>query len=136
MTLEKVGLKHHVVKSGKFKTISPHFSSLDSEERKIYQDIVDSVAGQFNEVLLQERGISPEMLTLVTDGRVFTGQQALEMNLIDSLGGLQEAIQMAAKLAGIKHEPHVIHLERPPVNLWSSFLRSKIGGALPFSLKW
>jgi len=49
----------------------------------------------------------------LADGRIYTGQQALELGLVDQLGNLPSAIQRAAELGGIEGEPRIIEYEMP-----------------------
>jgi len=65
----------------------------------------------------------------LADGRIFTGRQAREMKLVDELGDLEDAIRLAADLAGIEGEPKVVE----PRKRFSirELLESRLLGALP-----
>ncbi len=106
--LDKVGIKTEVIKSGKHKDLASVFRGIGEEERKILQNVLDDVHQQFIEAVAEGRGLPYEKVKSIADGRIFTGRQAKEIGLVDDLGNLQDAIMEAAKLAGIKGEPHVI----------------------------
>jgi protease-4 len=110
--LDKVGIKTEVIKSGKHKDLASVFRGIGEEERKILQNVLDDVHQQFIEAVAEGRGLPYEKVKSIADGRIFTGRQAKEIGLVDDLGNLQDAIMEAAKLAGIKGEPHVITKKR------------------------
>lgn len=97
-----------VFKSGKFKDTGNPARELTAEEKQYLQALSDDIYEQFVAVVAQGRKMKVEEVRTLADGRVFTGSQALKLHLIDRLGGLQEAIEAAAKLAGIKGEPRVV----------------------------
>ncbi len=106
--MSKVGVKTEVIKSGSHKDIASMFRTMGKEERIILQGVIDDVHKQFVDVIVEGRKMSPEDVRKIADGRVFTGKQALAIGLVDELGNLEDAIRVAAKLAGIKGEPNVV----------------------------
>ena len=100
-----------VFKSGKFKDTGNPARELTDEEKQYLQALSDDIYEQFVAAVAAGRKMKSEDVRALADGRVFTGSQALKVHLVDRLGGLQDAIEAAAKLAGIKGEPKVI---RPP----------------------
>jgi protease-4 len=106
--LNKVGIKTEIVKSGRHKDLASSFRSLSEEDRKILQDVLDDVHGQFISAVAEGRKMPLEEVKKLADGRVFTGRQAKELGLVDELGSLQDAITISARLAGIKGEPEVV----------------------------
>jgi protease-4 len=54
------------------------------------------------------RKMSPADVRKIADGRIFTGEQAIKVGLVDELGNLEDAVQVAAKLSGIKEEPVIV----------------------------
>jgi protease-4 len=79
------------------------------DERALLQGMVDNVLGQFKEAVATGRKLTPEAVTAIADGRVFSGSQAKALKLVDELGTLQDAIAEVAKEAGIKGKPEVIY---------------------------
>ncbi|HWR58919.1 MAG TPA: signal peptide peptidase SppA [Thermodesulfovibrionales bacterium] len=106
--MSKVGVKTEVIKSGTHKDIASMFRGMGKEQRIILQGVIDDVHKQFVDVIVEGRKMSPEDVRKIADGRVFTGKQALAVGLVDELGNLEDAIKVAAKLAGIKGEPNVV----------------------------
>lgn len=106
--MNKIGIKTEVVKSGKHKDIASAFRGIGREERQILQGVMDNVHEQFIKAVAEGRKILPDDVKKIADGRIFTGEQALKVGLVDELGNLEDAIQSAARLAGIKEEPEVV----------------------------
>ena len=99
--LEKVGVKIEVVSSGKYKDMFVP-GRLTSEKRQIIQDITDEAYAQFVEAVAKGRDLPRAEVGELATGQVYTGAQALELGLVDDLGGLEEAIEAAEMLAGIE----------------------------------
>ena len=101
---KKIGISPVVIKSGKFKDIGSPLRELNDAERKILQDLVNELHLQFVNDAAKARGIDVETMLTLADGRVYSGQKALDLNLIDRLGNLDDAVQWVGELAGIKEE--------------------------------
>jgi protease-4 len=106
--MNKLGIKTEVVKSGRHKDLASIFRGIKKEEREILQNVLDNVHEQFIIAVAQGRKMLPDDVKKIADGRIFTGEQALKIGLIDELGNLEDAIKSAAKLSGIKGEPEVV----------------------------
>jgi len=106
--MSKLGIKTEVVKSGRHKDMASVFRGIKKEEREILQEVLDNVHGQFIIAVAEGRKMLHADVQKIADGRVFTGEQALKAGLIDELGNLEDAVQAAARLSGIKGEPVVI----------------------------
>lgn len=107
--LDKIGVKTEVVKSGKHKDIASMFKLMTDEEREILQSVLDDVHDQFINAIAESRNMTVEEVRKLADGRIFTGRMAREVGLVDELGNLEDAIELAARLSGIKGEPRVVH---------------------------
>ncbi len=116
--IEKIGLKGFVVKSGAFKDIGSPIREMKPEERQLLQSVIDNVHAQFVDSVAEGRKIAREDVLTIADGRVFTGEQAKELGLVDSLGNLEDAIAEAGKMAKIEGEPRVV---TPPKKRFSIF---------------
>jgi len=128
--LDKLGLELETIKAGKHKDMG--IRSLTEEQRQIMQDITDDLYRQFVAAVAESRGLAVERVTELATGQLYTGTQALELGLVDQLGGLDTAIDIAANLAGVTL-PEVEEYSPP-----SSFLERLLGGLstpleLPFS---
>ncbi len=105
-------LRSEVIKSGEYKDLGSPLRDMKVEERQYLQEVIESVHGQFKRAIMESRGLSPSQVDEIADGRIFSGEQAMDLGLVDELGNLQDAIAEAAKLAGIEGEPSVIYPER------------------------
>lgn len=112
--MSKWGIKMNIIKSGKYKDTLSSWRQMTEEERELLQELVDRVYRQFVTAVAKGRMIGIEEVEEMADGRVFTGEEAVELRLIDQLGGFQEAIQVAAEKAGIKGKPVLIEGEKFP----------------------
>jgi protease-4 len=110
--LKKIGVEGIVVKSGKFKDVGSPLRRMSDEERALLQSVMDDVHKQFIEAVAAGRAMETAAVQALADGRIFTGRQAKEAKLVDELGNLEDAIQLAADLAGIEGEPKVVEPRR------------------------
>jgi len=111
--LEKVGVGAEPIKSGKNKDLGSPLKPLSTEDRLILQGIINSMYGRFLEVVVEGRQhLSPERIKELADGRVYTSREAKESGLVDQIGYLDQAIDLAKSEAGIK-EAKVILYKRP-----------------------
>lgn len=110
--MEKIGVGTVVIKSGKFKDSGSPHRTLTEEERKLFQDFINSVHDQFTNAVAKGRKMDIEKVRKLSDGRIYTGAQAKENGLVDQLGTLSDAVDLAAKLAGIDGKPHVIETKK------------------------
>lgn len=106
--LKKIGVENVVVKSGRYKDIGSPFRKMNVEDRRILQSVMDDVHTQFIEAVAEGRSLDVTDVQPLADGRIFTGRQAKDAKLVDELGDLDDAIRLAADLAGIEGEPKVV----------------------------
>ena len=126
--LEKVGIESVVIKSGDHKDLVSPLRPLNEESRTILQRVMDDVHDQFIHAVAEGRGMDVNYVHTLADGRIFTGRQALSADLVDRLGTLEDAIQLAADLAGITEEPTVVEVE--PRFSFQDFVRRQLRGVL------
>ncbi|MCW5755480.1 MAG: signal peptide peptidase SppA [Phycisphaeraceae bacterium] len=101
--LSRIGVRSRAVTSAGNKDLANPFEPMDEAHYVILQGLVDDMYGRFREKVATGRpGIRPEDLESATDGRVYTGAQAIEMGLVDELGGVREAFDHVKALAGIE----------------------------------
>ncbi len=98
--MEKVGVKLDTVTSGKNKDMFLP-GRLTPERREIVQQMSDLMYEQFVQAVASGRKLAEEKVRPLATGQVYTGEQALELGLVDELGGQQQAVEAAAKLAAI-----------------------------------
>jgi protease IV len=102
--LEKIGVSFKVVKSGPYKDILAFDRELTEPEQQILQQLIDTSYSQFVQTVAEGRNLSVEKVKEFADGRVFTGEQALQLGLVDRLGTEEDARIWAAELAGLDPE--------------------------------
>ncbi|HMK44519.1 MAG TPA: signal peptide peptidase SppA [Dissulfurispiraceae bacterium] len=105
---EKLGVKADVVKSGKHKEMASIFRGIGDEERKIVQGVMDDVHEQFIVAVAEGRKMPVETVRELADGRIYSGNQARQIGLVDELGDLEYAVSVTAKMVGIKGEPEIV----------------------------
>jgi len=106
--IEKIGVRGMVVKSGAFKDMGSPIRRMTPEERRLLQAVIDNVHGQFVEAVAAGRGLDGRRVAAMADGRIFSGEQAKELGLVDALGNLQDAVAEAGRMAKIEGEPRVV----------------------------
>jgi protease-4 len=99
---EKIGISPVVFKSGEFKDMGSPLRELKENEKAIFQDLVDELHAQFVSDAAHARELDIKTMAGLADGRVYTGQTALKLKLVDRLGNLDDALHWAGEMAGIK----------------------------------
>lgn len=112
----KLGIGESTIKSGKLKDAGSPYRKMTAEDRKYFQSMVDDIYDQFVSAVAKERKLKKSYVRSLADGRVYTGRKAYELKLIDTLGTYEDAIAIAASMAGIHGTPHLIK-ERKKENL-------------------
>ncbi len=110
--LQKIGVEGVVIKSGKYKDVGSPIRKMTADERGLLQAVMDDVHKQFIEAVAEGRSLELRVAQALADGRIFTGRQAKDAKLVDELGDLEDAIQLAAEVVGIEGEPKVIEPRR------------------------
>ncbi len=104
-------VSHETFKSGKFKDIGAFDRQMTPEEREIVQGVLSNLHEQFKKAVAESRHLTKEQIDEIADGRVYSGEQALKLGLVDELGGLAVATAAAANAAGVKGEPSIRKIE-------------------------
>ena len=106
---KKIGISPVVIKSGKYKDMGSPLRELKDSEKKLFQELVDELHLQFVNDVAKARDINTQTMTKLADGRVYTGQKALSLKLIDRLGNLDDAVRWAGEMANIKGELNPVY---------------------------
>jgi protease IV len=106
--MKKVGVDYVVVKAGRYKDIGNIARPMTAEEQRILQSLLDDVHAQFISAVATGRKLDRAQVLGFADGRIVSGAQAKDLKMIDALGGLEEALDGAAALAGLPRPPKVI----------------------------
>jgi protease-4 len=126
-----LGIEYEVVKSGEFKDTLNPARPLTAAEKELLEIIVGDIFDQFVDTVVEGRALGREEVLAYADGRVLTGRQALEIGLVDELGNLYDALDIAAEKAGIKGKPQIYRYGGQ--NLWSMLLSGSKLNFEPFS---
>ena len=129
--MKKVGVRGVNVKSGPNKDIGSPFQPLSPEAREILQSLVDNVHSQFVAAVAKGRGMEEAQVRKLADGRIYSGAQAQQLGLVDQFGTLQDAIELAAKRAGIDAEPAVYYSRPEQERWWERMFIGIFGRRLP-----
>ena len=122
---EKLGINQTTIKSGNLKDAGNPFREMNDTDKAYFQDVVDNSFGQFLDVVAKERKMDKTTLLKYANGRVFTGLQAKEYGLVDSLGTFEDAIRITSKMAGIEGEPRIVR-EKKKFSFFEEMMGSKI----------
>ncbi len=143
--MEKIGVHALEIASGPEKAMGSPFRTMSDEERKIFQDMIDSLYGRFVSVVADERKMDPEKVRKLADGRVYTSAEAKESGLIDGIGYLDDAFSEAKTLANIGQATIVTYVKpgeyRPNIyslnmNLFNLNLGELAGPGTKFTYLW
>ncbi|HEY9667444.1 MAG TPA: signal peptide peptidase SppA, partial [Coleofasciculaceae cyanobacterium] len=137
--LDKVGVSFKVIKSGPYKDILAFDRELTEPEKSILQELIDTSYQQFVQTVAEARNLAVETVKSFADGRIFTGQQALELGIVDRLGTEEDARRWAAELVGLDPEKTKCHNFEEPKPLLNRLLpgsRSNLPAGLSAGLDW
>ncbi len=113
----KIGLKPVVVKSGQFKDMGSPVREMTKEEEIILTDFVDKIHMQFVKDVSEGRSMDMEKVKLLADGRIYTGEEAKTIGLVDRLGNLEDAVEWAGRLGGIEGEISTVYPKKEKIPL-------------------
>jgi protease-4 len=105
-------VSHETLKSGYFKDIGAFDRPMTDEERALLQGFLTDLHAQFKETVATSRNIPIEEVEKLSDGRIFSGEEAVDLKLVDEIGGLTDAVKFAYDAAGLKGEPEYRILEK------------------------
>lgn len=124
----KLGVTHDVVKTGEFSDIYTVTRELEDHERQIIQGTVDEGYEVFTQKVAENRNMTQADVKKVAGGRVWSGEQAIDIGLVDMLGSFDDAVQLAAEMAGVEDDFRVSFYPRQKPFL-EEFL-DKMSGAI------
>lgn len=116
--LDKIGIDVKTVKSGRYKDTGSPYRQVTPEDEKQLENVVLDMYDQFVSDVARERGIHKKELLNITDGRIFTGLQAKELGLVDTLGTFEDAVLLIAEMAGIQERPKLVFSQRRKMTLF------------------
>lgn len=105
-------LKDVVLKTGEFKDTGNPARDLTPAEQAYMQSLIDDMFGQFIQAVADGRGLKVENVRSIANGKVWTGEQALDMKLIDKIADFETVVDETAKSVGISGEPTLVRPEK------------------------
>lgn len=127
-------LKSVVIKTGEFKDTGNPARDLTPAEQQYLQGMAENMLGQFVSSVAKGRSMKEEDIKAIADGKVWTGEQAKNMKLVDEIGDFEEAVKQTAKAVGIKGEPTLVRVEKDKKTL-SDVLFGDMSDFLPDTAK-
>ncbi len=109
--IDALGLKFTIIKSAPYKDLGSPLRKMGKGDRKILQRLIDDTYGQFVRAVSEGRKIPMEVVLRIADGRIYSGERAKELGLVDKLGDQWDATLEAARLANISGEPMVLEFK-------------------------
>lgn len=119
--MDKLGIRVTIIKSGHYKDTGTPYRDLTVADREYLQAWINDGYEQFISAVAEERRMSKDTIRRLADGRVYSGQQAYNLALIDTLGTFEDAVRLAADAAGIKGEPRLVRQQRNKVTPFELF---------------
>ena len=114
--MRKIGLSPVVIKSGTYKDMGSPARAMTDEEKTLLKDLTMQIHHQFVGAIARGRNVPLEQVEAVADGRIFSGEEAIDLGLVDRLGNFEDALQWAGELGGIKGQVKTIY---PRKEEWS-----------------
>ena len=129
--LNDLGITYNTIKSGKYKDSGSLFREKNSDDEVYFQSVVDDMHKQFISVLSYERDIDANQANKLANGKVYTGFQALELNLIDIIGTFDYSVKLMSERLNFAKKLELFYIEEESdgilnvINSFSNFLNPK-----------
>jgi len=124
---DKLGIEMQTFTGGEHKDMYSGYRNLTVEEQEMMQSLVNEYYDQFVETVAQGRGMSTETVKGLATGQLYTGIEAKELGLVDELGGLDKAVEVAANLSGVV-SPQVKYYKPSPLSILQELFSANGGG--------
>jgi protease IV len=111
--IEKLGIEMRTIKAGEYKDAGTPFRQMTKEERAYFNRLVENIHNQFIQDVSESRKMDLEKIRKLSDGRVFTGTQAKELGLVDSIGNFYDTVADFQKTLGIEGKPTLVYARKP-----------------------
>lgn len=119
--MDKLGVKMNEVKSGNLKAVPSMFAPLDDAGRKVTEEMVADSQRWFLGLVSSRRGIDPASVAGLSQGRIFSGRQALDSKLVDAIGGEREAVSWLETKRGVAKGLGIVDWKPKAENDWTGF---------------
>ncbi len=114
---KKIGLDFFNLKAGRYKDVGSPFRPMTKEEAAYLQHLLDNIYQQFVQDVARNRKLSPEKVKALAEGKIYTGEEAKQLGLVDEFGNLPDAIEKAGRLGGIIGKVEAVYPEKEGFSL-------------------
>jgi protease-4 len=114
---KKLGVDMFALKAGRYKDVGSPFRTMTPEDKAYIQQLIDNVYQQFIRDVAKNRKIPLAKMKELAEGRIYTGEEAKKVGLVDALGNLPDAIEKAGRLGGIKGKVEAVYPEKEGFSL-------------------
>lgn len=118
-------ISRYTITSGKYKDSGAEYRAMRDDERELFQNMINDVYAQFRTTVKEGRKLSDEVMDQYADGRVFTGQQGVQYGFADQVGMTDDAIQIAADLAGLGKDFEIFELPKKRPSFFDLIMSSE-----------
>jgi len=115
--LSKIGLVPIVIKSGEYKDMGSPVREMKPEEKRILKEFARKIHRQFIQDIVEGRKMEKAKVKSLADGRIFTGKESKELGLVDRIGNLEDAVEWAGRLGGIKGKISTVYAREKKFSL-------------------
>jgi len=115
------------IKSGELKDLGSPVRPMQPEEREVLQQLSDRIHRQFIRDVAEGRGMDFARVEALADGRIYTGEEAQALGLVDRLGNLEDAVAWAGELAGVQGPVEMVYAREKPFSILEAILESRWG---------
>ncbi len=105
-------VERYAITTGKFKDAGAEYKSLTTEQRELFQDMLNDVLKQFKGAVIEGRKMKPEFLDQYADGRIFTGSQGVKLGFADTIGDWEDARKALGEMTGLGQNPEVFEAKK------------------------
>jgi protease-4 len=129
---KKLGIDVYSLKAGALKELGSPFRPLSPREKEVLQGVLDNIHEQFIQDVARNRKLPLEKVRALADGRIFTGQEAKKLGLVDAMGNFNDAIERAGRLGGIRGKIETVYPEKKGFSLLKLILGQDVAQNLDF----
>jgi protease-4 len=119
--LDKLGVKVNEIKSGDLKAVPSPFQPLSEEGQKVTKSMIDEGFRWFLSLVEARRNVNPSSIPGLEQGRVFTGREALQLKLVDAIGGEDEAVDWLRTKHNVDKDAKVVDWKPEAASSWGLF---------------
>ncbi|MDX2073184.1 MAG: signal peptide peptidase SppA [Alphaproteobacteria bacterium] len=126
---ERIGVKPIIIKSSALKSTLSPFEKASPESLKVVQTLIDDFYGRFVDIVTSERKLPRDEVLKLADGRVYGGKRAVDLKLVDAIGGEQEAVAWLEESRKLPKDLDILDEDiKPPLGVLEQLTQSTFLG--------